>query len=194
MLHLACGLITWEQSYRRGASFSLARRGRGVDTRAKQRNHHSGQRQEVGAMAIHESIEIGRPLQEVFDYACDANRFTEWQTNLVEVKTETEGPVRVGSRMRQTRRVGRGTRAFTVEVTDGDLPRWHSFKGIDGPVRPRGKITLEALDGGQRTRYSVELDFEGHGFGLLLTPLVRRNASKSVPEDLRRLKQKLESA
>jgi hypothetical protein len=38
-------------------------------------------------MAIHESIEIGRSLNEVFDYACDANRLTEWQTHLVDVKT-----------------------------------------------------------------------------------------------------------
>src|SRR5262245_54177524 len=106
-------------------------------------------------MAIHQSIEIGRPLQEVFDYACDAHRLPEWHPNLVDVETETEGPVRVGSRMRQTRRVGRGTRAFTVEVTEADLPRWHSFIGIDGPVRPRGTISLEPLDNGKRTRYSV---------------------------------------
>jgi uncharacterized membrane protein len=51
-------------------------------------------RKEGCPMAIHESIEIGRSLHEVFDYACDANRLPEWQTHLVDVKTETQGPVR----------------------------------------------------------------------------------------------------
>lgn len=144
-------------------------------------------------MAIHETIDIGRPPHEVAAYLDDLTRHSEWQDNLVDVTVETEGPTRVGTRMKQTRRVGGGTRTFTLEVTEHDMPNRFAFKGIDGPVRPRGKITLEPLDGGQRTRYSAELDFEGHGLGLLLTPLVRRDARRQLPQNLQHLKQKLEA-
>src|SRR6266498_4710647 len=128
-------------------------------------------------MAITESIEIGRSPQEVTAYLDDLARHPEWQENLVDVKVETEGPTRVGTRIRQTRRVGGGTRTFTLEVTEHDPPNLFAFKGIAGPIRPRGTITLEPIDDGQRTRYVAELDFEGHGLGLLLTPLVRDRKS-----------------
>jgi hypothetical protein len=61
-------------------------------------------------------------------------------------------------------------------------------------VRPQATITFEPLDGGQRTRVSVEFDIEGHGLGMLLAPLVRRNVRKELPENQQRLKQKLESS
>jgi uncharacterized protein YndB with AHSA1/START domain len=145
-------------------------------------------------MAIRESIEIARPPQEVFAYATDPTRLTEWQENLVEAKVQTEGPTRVGSRMTQTRRVGRGTKKFTLEVIAHEPPSRIAFRGIDGPVRPRGTITFEPLDGGQRTRYSVEFDVEGHGLGVLLTPLARRTVGNELPGNLQHLKQKLESS
>jgi uncharacterized membrane protein len=145
-------------------------------------------------MALKETIEIGRPPQEVFDYVNDVARHPEWQVNLLDVKVETEGPVRMGTRVRQTRRVGGGKRTFTLEVTGHDPPSRVEFTGIDGPIRPHGKALLEPIEGGQRTRFTNELEFKGHGFGILLVPLVRRDARKQLPENLRRLKQKLESA
>jgi hypothetical protein len=39
----------------------------------------------------------------------------------------------------------------------------------------------------------VELDFEGHGLGKLLLPLVRSQARKEVPLDQQRLKERLEA-
>jgi uncharacterized protein YndB with AHSA1/START domain len=143
-------------------------------------------------MAIHESIDIARPPQEVWAYATDPARLKEWQESLVEAKEETEGPTRVGSRMTQTRRVGKGTRTFTLEVVAHEPPSRFAFRGIDGMVRSRGTITFEPLDGGQRTRYSVEFDVEGHGLGVLLTAHARRIVRKELPENLQHLKQKLE--
>ena len=145
-------------------------------------------------MAITESIEIGRPPQDVFAYVSDMARHPEWQEKLLAATVEGEGPIRVGTRVKQTRRVGGGTRSFTLEVTEHDPPSRLAFKGIDGPVRPQGRITFEPLEGGQRTRYSAQLDFEGHGLGLLLAPLVRRDARKQLPDSLQRLKQKLEAS
>jgi uncharacterized protein YndB with AHSA1/START domain len=102
-------------------------------------------------MAIRESIEIARPPQDVFAYATDPARQTEWQESVVGVEVQTEGPTRIGSRLTQTRRVGRGTRTLTLEVTAHEPPSLFALMGIGGLVRPRGTITFEPLDGGQRT-------------------------------------------
>jgi len=41
---------------------------------------------------------------------------------------------------------------------------------------------------------TIELDFEGHGLGKLLVPLVvRRQAQRELPRNLRTLREQLES-
>ena len=119
-------------------------------------------------MAIRESIEIARPPQDVFAYATDPARLTEWQEILVEAKVQTEGTYAHGEPSNTERRSGGWTRTFTLEVTAHEPPSRFAFKGIGGLVRSRGTITFEPLDGGQRTRYSVEFEVEGHGLGVLL--------------------------
>jgi hypothetical protein len=53
---------------------------------------------------------------------------------------------------------------------------------------------VEPLDG-DRSRVTIELDFEGHGIGKLLVPLVvRRQARAEMPINMRKLKERLEGA
>jgi len=67
-------------------------------------------------------------------------------------------------------------------------------RGIDGPIRGIVKGTVDGLGDDARSRVTIELDFEGHGLGKLLVPLVvRRQAQKEMPRNLRNLKQRLES-
>jgi uncharacterized protein YndB with AHSA1/START domain len=140
------------------------------------------------------SVEISRSPEDVFAYLTDYSHATEWQENLVSANVEGQGPFGVGSRVKMTRRIGRGERTMTTEVTEHDPPRNFGFRGIDGPVRPIGKGTVEPVGEG-RSRFTAELDFEGHGIGKLLVPLfVRRQAAKELPESHANLKRKLESA
>jgi uncharacterized protein YndB with AHSA1/START domain len=138
------------------------------------------------------SVEIARPPEEVFSYIDDVSRHPEWQESLVSSSLQGGGSPEVGSKVVQTRRIGRMERTMTLEVTDHSPNRW-GFRGIDGPVRAIGKGTIEPIEGGARSRVTSELDFEGHGIGKLLVPLVvRRQASKEVPQNLQRLKARLE--
>ena len=77
--------------------------------------------------------------------------------------------------------------------TKHDPPRSFAFRGLNGPIRPVGEGSVEPLDDGSRSRVTIELDFEGHGVGKLLLPLVRAQARKQVPKDQQRLKERLES-
>ena len=103
----------------------------------------------------------------------------------------TEGPTRVGTRARDKRKVPGGVRDITYEITAHDPPRSASFRGIDGPVRVVGTVTVTPMNGG--SRLSLTLDFEGRGLGKLLLPLVRSQARKEVPQDQQRLKERLEA-
>ena len=144
---------------------------------------------------IVESIEISRRPEDVFAYITDPSRLGEWQESVVSARLEGGGPPAVGSRVTQTRRIGRSERTMTAEVTEHNPPRRWAFRGIDGPVRAIGKGTIEPLDDGARSRVTVELDFEGHGIGKLLVPLVvRRQARRELPRNQQTLKERLESS
>jgi len=141
---------------------------------------------------ITNSIEIDRRPEDVFAYLDELDRHGEWQGQIVDVTVETEGPTRVGSRATDTRRVPGGPRRFTYEVTEHDPPRRSAFRGVSGPVRPFGSVTVEPVGDGSRSRVTLQLDFEGRGFGKVIAPLARREARRTVPQDQARLKERLE--
>lgn len=142
-------------------------------------------------VAIKKTVEIARRPEEVFAYLDDLARHGEWQAQLVSVHVDTDGPTRVGTKATETRRMGRREQTGTFEITEHDPPRSFAFRGLDGPIRPVGKGTVEPA--GDGSRVTIELDFEGHGLGKLLLPLVRSQARKQIPKDHGRLKERLES-
>jgi uncharacterized protein YndB with AHSA1/START domain len=139
------------------------------------------------------SIEIARPPDEVFSYVTDPSRFAEWQHDVVSVRLEGGRPPGVGSRFITTRRIGGVERTMTQQVTQISPPRSWAVHGVDGPIRPNANITVEPLDDGERSRVTFALDFEGHGIGKPLLPVVRRQTLKVAPTSYRNLKQRLES-
>jgi len=141
---------------------------------------------------IVDSIEINRKPDDVFAYVEDLAKRGEWQQQIVSVHVETEGPTRVGSRATDTRRLPGGTREISYEITEHDAPHTSSFRGVNGPIRALGTVTVEPLDGGARSKLTLEFDLTSHGLGALLAPLVRANARKEIPKSHQRLKEILE--
>src|SRR6266508_161688 len=140
------------------------------------------------------TVEISRSPEVVFAYVTDPSHLPEWQESVVGVKTDESAPAHGGSRAVVTRRVGRREMKMTAEIADLDPPRSWRVRGVDGPVRGNVRGTIEPLDDGARSRVTIELDFEGHGIGKLLVPLVvRRQAQKELPRNAQRLKERLES-
>jgi uncharacterized membrane protein len=142
---------------------------------------------------IVESIEIARSPEDVFAYLDQLDRHGEWQSRIVEVRVDTEGPTRAGSRATEKRQVPGGPREFTYEITEHDPPRRVAFRGLNGPVRPVGTVTVEPLGDGSRSRVTLEFDLVGHGAGKLIAPIARRDARRQIPMDQVRLKERLES-
>ena len=144
--------------------------------------------------AISESIEINRSPEDVFAYLDDVERHGEWQDQIVAVERQSEGPLGVGSRVRETRRVPGGDRSMTYEVTEHNPPRQSSFRVLDGPVRAVGTISVEPAGDGSRSRLTIAIDFQGHGLaGKVLLPVAKGQARKQIPKDQEKLKELLES-
>jgi uncharacterized protein YndB with AHSA1/START domain len=140
------------------------------------------------------TVEIARPPEEVFAYATDPSRFSEWQKGVVSGGVEGGHEQAVGSRCTTTRKLGGGERTTTQEVTEITPPTRWVVRGVDGPIRADVTVSVDPLADGASSRVTIALDFHGHGIGRVLVPLfVRRDAEKEVPISCRKLKQLLEN-
>jgi uncharacterized protein YndB with AHSA1/START domain len=139
------------------------------------------------------SAEIARPMDDVFAYVTDPSTMPEWQQGAVSGRMD--GPTtRIGSKCTTVRRIGGREREVTTEITEYDPPQRWADRGIDGPIRAIVAVTVEPLADRSRSRLTIDLDFTGHGLGRLLVALiVRRQAAREMPANMRRLKQRLEA-
>jgi uncharacterized protein YndB with AHSA1/START domain len=139
------------------------------------------------------STEVARPPEDAFAYVTDPSTFPEWQIGVVSGRIEPL-PVQVGSTCTTVRSIGGRERTVKTKITESDPPRRWADRGIDGPIRAIVSVTVEPLAEGSSSRITISVDFTGHGIGRLLVPLVvRRQAAKEMPENMRRLKLALES-
>ncbi len=138
------------------------------------------------------TIDIARAPEDVFRYATDPTRFAEWQHDVVEVRPEGPGPLGMGSRFTTVRRIGGVERTLLQEITEVSPPSRWSARSIEGPIRASATITIGPLDGGSGSRATFALDFDGHGMGVALLPLIRRQARKAAPKSYQNLKDLLE--
>ena len=72
---------------------------------------------------IEHSIEIDRRPEDVFAYLDQVERHGEWQSEIVSAQLETDGPVGVGTRVREIRRIGGREQDASYEITEHDPPR-----------------------------------------------------------------------
>ena len=140
------------------------------------------------------STEVDRPAEDVFAYATDPTRFSEWQKGVVDGHMNQAGTPEVGAQCMTTRRIGGANRSSTSRLQYINPPKTWGVKGIDGPIRATVDLTVVPL-ADTRSRLTIAVDFEGHGIGKILVPLmVRREAEKEMPANLAMLKQRLEVA
>jgi hypothetical protein len=105
---------------------------------------------------------------------------------------ESAGAPKVGDRCHTTRRIGFSNRPDTSELVRFDPPRQWGVRGLAGPIRAMVDVTVEPLSEAS-ARLTIALEFEGHGIGRLLVPLVvERQAQREMPVNLAALKERLE--
>jgi uncharacterized protein YndB with AHSA1/START domain len=143
--------------------------------------------------AIVDSIEISRRPEDIFSYVTDPSHFPEWQESVVSVSPEGHARLTVGSKTTVVRRVGPRKMVTTEEIVELHTPTTWSVRSVGGPLVAIATGTIQPLDGGQRSRVTVAFEFEAHGIGRLLVPLVvRPQVRRQLPRNEQRLKDLLE--
>lgn len=138
------------------------------------------------------STDIDRPAEVVFDYVTDPSRFHEWQAGVLDGKMAKAGSPSVGDHCLTTRKIGFTKQSSTSELVHIDSPRTWGVRGIDGPIRAIVDVTVQPIDADHST-VTISVDFEGHGIGRILVPLVvTGQARKEMPANLASLKRQLE--
>jgi hypothetical protein len=99
---------------------------------------------------MHQSMDIARPLEEVFAFVANSANDALWGSNLVEVTKVSPGPLGVGSRFRYKVRFAGREFELVREITEYEPNRRHAVKTISGPLRFGGVRTFEAIPGGTR--------------------------------------------
>lgn len=89
------------------------------------------------------SAEIARPAAEVFAYATDPARFSEWQQGVVDGHMDgpasgTQSPA-VGTKCVTTRRIGGANRPSTSELVHIDPPATWSVRA---QTAPSGRLSM----------------------------------------------------
>jgi len=134
-------------------------------------------------------VDIDRPPEVVFAVLTDIGRLPEWQASAV--SAEAEGPVREGTRIRETRRLlGREYRVVH-EVTAFDPPHRFDVQSVEGPLPLTVRHTLEPSGGG--THLEVVGEAKPKGMLRLAAGGIAKTAEGEFRRDFERLKELLES-
>ncbi|WP_432949454.1 SRPBCC family protein [Kribbella sp. CA-253562] len=144
--------------------------------------------------AIVSTVEVAGTPDEVFAYVVDPDRFPEWQAGVVDGQLEGE-TAEVGAKCTTTRRIGGRERTVVSELVRLDPPRAWGVRGTDGPIRAAVDVTVEPVPGRRACTVRIDVDFEGHGIGKVLVPLlVRPQSRREMRGNMARLKQRLDDA
>jgi len=137
---------------------------------------------------IENAVDIGRPVEEVFDYASDHMREPEWNPGMRSIRMLTEGPVGLGTRYEMEFVPGR---PMVATCDDFDRPRrW----GVSGSV-----LGMDVTLGGEVTPTAsgshlvFRTVFRSSGLRALVLPLMRRRMAPAMQRNVERIKTILES-
>ena len=138
---------------------------------------------------LENSVDIARPVPEVFDYCSDLCNELEWTPgSMTAVERLTEGPIGVGTRYRATWKQG-GT--HEVAYTQFERPTsW--VAAADSPsLSLIFRARVDPTDSG--SRLTVQMDLRPHGLTKLASPILHRVMQRQELLNLAAVKRTLES-
>lgn len=140
---------------------------------------------------VETSVEIARPVQEVFAFVADQTNAPQWQTNLHEVRRLTQGPIGVGTEHEFVRTfAGRrfASRNRFVAFEPGRYVKFTIPSGwISGTASYRTETSRSA-----GTVLTSRMEFRVQGPLTLLEFVLSRLLAKDSRRDEQRLKSLLE--
>jgi uncharacterized protein YndB with AHSA1/START domain len=133
---------------------------------------------------------IARPPQDVFDFITTSDNAPKVVPSVKSMVKLTEGPVRVGTRYRETRLMNGKEQHAELEVVAYDPNQKYAMKNETSGVETVYRYTFRPEAGG--TRVDLVCEVKAGGLKKLIVPLVVSILKKEDGDHLQRLKQALE--
>jgi uncharacterized membrane protein len=143
-------------------------------------------------MRVEESIDIKRPLPDVFEYVSDVGNYPDWMAHVLEVLQDAPGaPQQSDSFIVAIKSVGRRFET-PFERTTYEAGRRYTDHAVGGPVPDQEwHATFQELPGGTHLTRAVEAHLDG--LLKVLEPVQKRVAERQLRKDLQTLKNLLEA-
>jgi uncharacterized protein YndB with AHSA1/START domain len=144
---------------------------------------------------IHFTIEteIARLPSEVFAYVTDPAKLVTWQTNTISAVAEGDGPLGLGTQLREVHRAPGGKQlASLLEVSEYEPDRVFALRMLEGALPIHVRITFQATKLGTRVRLAAH--GQPSGAMRLAQPLLLLTLKRQFTDYCATLKQVLQDA
>jgi len=137
---------------------------------------------------IETSVEINRPVEEVWQYITDLRNAKNWSTEVVD--TVYSGPIQLGAYGVDTRRMGKREMKWNWEVTGYDPPRRLTLT-YGPPLNALANFIFEPT-GDNGTRVTCTTTLAPNGWMKLIAPIIAFEGRKVDQEQFSKVKTILE--
>jgi len=137
------------------------------------------------------SININRPVEEVFNYVSNLQNGSQWQSGLLEVRQLTPGSLKTGVQYAAVRKFLGKKLEGVVEIVTYELNKKFAIKSNSGSIPFEESYVFEPAT--QGTRLSTVLELHTSGLMGLAEPMIAGSVKRELEADFGNLKDLLES-
>jgi carbon monoxide dehydrogenase subunit G len=134
---------------------------------------------------------IDKGQREVWDFMIDLENMPNWMPTVKRLEKLTEGPMRLGTRFRETRIINNKEHSAEIEITEFEEPDKYAATADEKGIRCTYHYTFAPED--QGTRVNLVAEVQARGLAKLFTPLFVKMMKKMDGGHLADAKRAMES-
>ncbi len=140
---------------------------------------------------IEHTIEIKRPINQVFDYFSVAENWPKWHLSMLEAKQTSPGKMETGATCGGINKVMGRRMAWDSKIKEYEPNKKWCETIVSGSTSIEERLTFDPIEGG--TKFTEVYDMKVGGFLKLFAPMVVSSMQKEMKANLSKLKEILEA-
>ena len=134
---------------------------------------------------------VARPTKEVFDFIAASDNAPKIVRSVTSMVKLTEGPVRVGTRYRETRLMNGKEQQAELEIVEFEPTQKYAMQNVTSGIETVYRYKIQPERDG--TRIDLVCEVKAKGIKKLMLPLVVTILKKEDGDHLQRVKKALEA-
>ena len=143
------------------------------------------------------TVDIERPIEEVFDFVSNVENMEQWVVGMGETKLVVGDGENVGDRYESRYSYGGRTSDMEFEITTYEPPHRFGMTAPEGPFAFDGLVELEETDRGTLVTNTIDAGADGRVTAFVFAvfgPIVRWMMARQLRKELRVLEELLEGS